>query len=734
MPDRQLLRRAVRTPHPAAAAALVLVVAVAALADVDLGIGRGDSVKGTFDPAVEREVFRVTVPSGAKLTAKVTGSKGAKGHLNLERGDGSPLAASSPSKPTSPSETLVHTTSASGVYRVIATSREATVGSYALSVKWATPKRRTGTVSFEGGPQQVFLFGADEGATATISAKAAPGSAALPRIVRIDGPDGFAATPGVGGTSATVKAPPTRLGGAGDYAVLLENGSETPGDVEITVTVKAPKRKARKVDVTAAALGGAGTAIGEVVGAEGAVIEVGELGLGGGLDDISGAKIAIPAGAVPSGTPIIIGNAPPLDPKGAPAPIGAPVSFGPDGQKFATPVTITLPVTNTNVPIADVAVFTRSGSGKVSQVDEPLSIDLGAGTVSFPASHFSDYVVVTTHDEPAPGPGFFSLVTGLTDPKDLALGALDSTNGSLYLVAEGETVLAVIIDNQFNYTTQLYAGGGAQTSDGSGRLAFDFGATVDAVLFDGTTVYVAAGAAVYAVDDANGTVSRVFGTGVAGDSGDGSPGVAAQIGSCVDIALGTNGSILLVDQAAGRVRILDSGGIAGTLAGDGTSAVGADGSDALATSLDAPAGVATDFLSGETYVAERTRLRRIDGTGGIQTVAGDPTGTAGCLDPISSPTTARFTRLSSVAAFIEGQTPATKLYLADADCHVVWLYDPAGSTLVRVAGTLGTAGVVGDGDGLGVVDTPRSVFGFTSDFFIFLDSGNGKLRQSTSAP
>ncbi len=728
MPDRSRCSR--RLARAAAFAVCVATLGVA-LADVDLGIGRGDSVKGTFDAGAEQEVFRVTVPSGAKLTAKITGSKGAKGHLNLTTADGTPLAASSPAKPTSPSETLVHTTSASGVYRVITSSREATVGSYALSVKWTTPARRAGTVSLDGGPQQVFLFGADEGATATVSAKAAAGSAALPRIVRIDGPAGFAAPIGVGGTAPSAKAPATRLGAAGDYAVLLENGG-APGDVEVTVTVKAPKRKPRKVDVTTAALGGAGTAVGEVVGAQGAVIAVGDLGLGGGLTDISGAQIAIPAGAVPSGTPIFIGNSPPLDPKGAPAPIGAPVSFGPDGQKFATPVTITLPVSNTNVPEADIAVFTRSGSGKVTQVDAPLDIDLGSGTVSFPASHFSDYVVVTTHEPPENPQNFFTLAAGLGTPSDATIAPLDSTPNSLYLLASGQTVRVVTFTPPTTYGTSLYAGGGAQTADGTNRLAFDFGGAVNAVYVDGDSVYVATDTAVYVVDDASGAVTRVFGTGVAGDSGDTGPGVAAQIAECVDVEIGPSGTILLVDKTSGRIRTLDSGGIAGSLAGNGSSGFGADDPDALATSLDAPAGVAHDFLNSAYYLAERTRLRRVNVNGSLQTIAGIANASGGCLDPISSPLTAAFTRLSSVSAFVDGQTVTTKVYFTDEVCHTIWFYDPAADTVRRVAGTLGVSGVTSDFDGVGLVSSPRAILGITSEFFIFLDSGNGKLRQFTT--
>jgi hypothetical protein len=479
------------------------------------------------------------------------------------------------------------------------------------------------------------------------------------------------------------------------------------------------------VDVTSSALGGSGTAVGAVVGADGAVIEVGDLGLGGGPGDISGASISIPAGSVPAGTPIFIGSAPPLDPKGAPTPIGAAVSFGPDGQKFATPVTITIPVTNTSVPAGDVAVFTRSGSGKVSEVEEPLTIDPVTGAVSFPASHFSDYVVVSRQ----PVPSFSTL---LTDVFDVALGPVPSVPGSLYVISEDTLVYTVTFSAASGYQRTLYAGGGAQMSDGTARLAFDFNFDVSAIHVAGSKVYVAAGPAVYVVDDALGTVSRVFGTGVSGDSGDGGPAVAAEIRGGRDIQTGPGGSILIVDQMSARIRRLTGGGDAETLAGNGTSAAGPDGSDALLTSLDDPECVSTVLDGGAVYVAELGRLRRVDRFGAITTIAGHPLGQTGCVAPTAGARTARFTALTGVSAYFDTQTSSTRVYVADAGCSVIWRVDPDLDEIELVAGTLGMLGITPDGAGVGALFAPGRLIGFSESSFVFIEAGNGrKVREYT---
>jgi hypothetical protein len=282
------------------------------------------------------------------------------------------------------------------------------------------------------------------------------------------------------------------------------------------------------------------------------------------------------------------------------------------------------------------------------------------------------------------------------------------------------------------YAEEPYAGGGTLTADGTARLAFDFGGTVRAVHIEGDIVFVATSNAVYAIDDTVGTVARVFGTGISGDAGDGGPATAAQIAECVDIGPGPSG-ILLVDRASGRVRTLDLTGNAGTLAGNGTSSPGADGPDALLSSLDAPAGVAADFLQGDTYVAERGRVRRVAAGGSITTVAGDPLGTTGCVAPTAGATTARFTELSSIASYIDDVTFQTNFFIADTGCSVIWRLEPGSDTLTLVAGTLGQPGSTSDGSGIALIDDPRGLLGFTKNVFLFLDSGNGKLRQLVEA-
>ena len=133
-------------------------------------------------------------------------------------------------------------------------------------------------------------------------------------------------------------------------------------------------------------------------------------------------------------------------------------------------------------------------------------------------------------------------------------------------------------------------------------------------------VYVADGLLhqVLRVDPATGESDVVAGTGEAGTSGDGGPAVEATIQEPVGISFAPDGSLLIADFTANRIRQVAADGTISTLAGTGRE--GWTGAD-----LGLPAHVAVDPTG--RYVAVPTLgnvVRRIDlETGHIETVAGD---------------------------------------------------------------------------------------------------------------
>ncbi len=133
-------------------------------------------------------------------------------------------------------------------------------------------------------------------------------------------------------------------------------------------------------------------------------------------------------------------------------------------------------------------------------------------------------------------------------------------------------------------------------------------------------IYVADGLLhqVLRIDPATGESDVVAGTGEAGTSGDGGPAVEATIQEPVGISFAPDGSLLIADFPANRIRQVAADGTISTLAGTGRE--GWTGAD-----LGLPAHVAVDPTG--RYVAVPTLgnvIRRIDlESGRIETVAGD---------------------------------------------------------------------------------------------------------------
>lgn len=106
------------------------------------------------------------------------------------------------------------------------------------------------------------------------------------------------------------------------------------------------------------------------------------------------------------------------------------------------------------------------------------------------------------------------------------------------------------------------------------------------------------------VDFAQDLIETVVGTGVAGYSGDGGLGTAAQINNPRKLALGPDGRIYIADEYNHRVRVFDPAtGMVDTVAGNGTGTFGGDGEDARQASLNRPAGVSFDG-QGRLYIAD----------------------------------------------------------------------------------------------------------------------------------
>jgi sugar lactone lactonase YvrE len=189
--------------------------------------------------------------------------------------------------------------------------------------------------------------------------------------------------------------------------------------------------------------------------------------------------------------------------------------------------------------------------------------------------------------------------------------------------------------------------------------------------------------------DPNERVALVAGNGSAGHSGDGLPAELAFIGSPTGVAVASDGTVYLADEAYHDIRRVDPDGVIHHFAGTATSGYAGDGGPAASASLHSPTRLALDD-AGNLYVCDTGNhaIRRIDPSGVITTIAG--TGIAGYSGDGGPATSATFDRPYDIALREGGG-----YLIADSRNNVIRLIDPAGN--VRTVAGNGSEGYSGDG-------------------------------------
>ena len=131
----------------------------------------------------------------------------------------------------------------------------------------------------------------------------------------------------------------------------------------------------------------------------------------------------------------------------------------------------------------------------------------------------------------------------------------------------------------------------------------------------------------------DGTITTVAGNGSAGFSGDGGPATDASLNRPLALAVDATGGLLIADSGNQRIRRVDTSGTITTIAGSGPAAIpglSGDGGPATAAQLSFP----SDMLvapDGALYIVDRgnSRIRKVDASGTITTVAGTTAGFSG---------------------------------------------------------------------------------------------------------
>ena len=194
------------------------------------------------------------------------------------------------------------------------------------------------------------------------------------------------------------------------------------------------------------------------------------------------------------------------------------------------------------------------------------------------------------------------------------------------------------------------------------------------------------------VDAKSGIIQTMAGDGKKGFGGDGGPAAKAQFSTLIQISLDPAAAHLyLADIGNRRIRRIDlKSGIITTVAGNGQSAVPADGAEAVSAPLVDPRAVVADAAGG-FYVLERSghALRYVDPAGKIRTVAG--TGQKGFSGDGGPALAAAFNGPKYVTLDRDGS-----VLIADSENNVIRRYSPKTGLVTRVAGN-GKAGASGIG-------------------------------------
>lgn len=219
-----------------------------------------------------------------------------------------------------------------------------------------------------------------------------------------------------------------------------------------------------------------------------------------------------------------------------------------------------------------------------------------------------------------PAVGVEALNANLSDPKGIAV-----LPNSKALVSADEHYVIVSLER----TTEPFAGEAEHkgfSGDGSDASKARFDAPGSLAVDGSGNVFVADyfNHRVRRIDAHTHIITSVAGNGSNVSSGDGGKATAAGVPYPIAIAVDPSGNLYVIENGQFKVRRVDAvTGMMSTVAGTGHQGFSGDGG--LATKADMnPAGIAADS-QGNLYIAdpENNRIRRVDSSGVIRTIAGN---------------------------------------------------------------------------------------------------------------
>jgi sugar lactone lactonase YvrE len=271
--------------------------------------------------------------------------------------------------------------------------------------------------------------------------------------------------------------------------------------------------------------------------------------------------------------------------------------------------------------------------------------------------------------------------------------------------------------------------------DGTYGFAGDGGAAITAQFRDPTGVALDANGNLYIADksnnrirkiDTNGMIATAAGSAASGYSGDGGAATAAALSSPNSVAVDPLGNLYIADSSNHRIRKVDTSGIITTVAGNGTRASSGDGGAATRAMLDTPYGVTVDG-AGNLYISERSyRVRKVDSSGTITTIAGN--GTSGSSGDAGLALNAQLSDARGLALDAVGN-----LFIVDGGYRIRMV--TAGGVISTVAGN-GGGGFWGDGGPAtaAFLGNAQGAWVGPANSLYIADTNNNRIREVTGLP
>ena len=299
--------------------------------------------------------------------------------------------------------------------------------------------------------------------------------------------------------------------------------------------------------------------------------------------------------------------------------------------------------------------------------------------------------------------------------------AFDKNTGNLYIADSGDHLLRVV-----NPDGIIHIAAGTSFPEFGG----DYGTPTAAALHTPTDVAIDSSGNLFIADKGNAAIREITGGAIITFAGNASIGFSGDNGSAnkagligpVAVTTDSSGNVFFAEENDSRIRKVDKSGTITTVAGNGTGNFAGDGGSATAAQLNSPTGIAVDG-SGNLFIADSAnlRIRKVSGTT-IGTVAGNGLNSFSGDDwPATS---AQLDAPQGLAVDDSGN-----IYVADTANHVVRKVGTDG-IISRFAGT-GTAGFGGDNAAAtsAQLDSPRGVAVDAAGSVYIADTLNARVRK-----